>query len=164
MICCEHLRLLIIRPVLEEMGLWSPVAENLLLGTAAQESSLGFSLRQIGGGPALGIYQIEPSTHDDLWKNWLAYRDKWSDFLLRFSSRQHWRVSRGTVHSDELIGNLFYATAVARLLYFRQPDPLPDSSDPELLGKYYKKIFNTIHGAATVEEFVKNYRVLVVGQ
>ena len=36
-----QLRLLIIRPTLQYLGLWSPFRENLLLGTCAQESQCG---------------------------------------------------------------------------------------------------------------------------
>ena len=42
-------------------------------GTAAVESRMGTYLRQIGG-PALGIWQVEPATHLDCWDNWLDYR------------------------------------------------------------------------------------------
>lgn len=68
-----HLRDLIIRPTLVEMGHYSPAAEALLLGTAAHESHGGRYLSQIRG-PARGIYQMEPATHDDLWRHYLPPR------------------------------------------------------------------------------------------
>ncbi|MEJ2418945.1 MAG: hypothetical protein P8Y45_18860 [Exilibacterium sp.] len=37
-ICAEELRNFVIKPTLQQLGDWSPVAERLLLGTAAQES------------------------------------------------------------------------------------------------------------------------------
>jgi hypothetical protein len=49
------LRQYVIRPTLQRLGLWSLAAENLLLGTAAQESKLGYYLHQLEG-PALGLY------------------------------------------------------------------------------------------------------------
>ena len=57
----RDLRVEVIRPALRALDLWSPAAEDLVLGTAAQESGLAY-LRQIGGGPALGLWQIEPAT------------------------------------------------------------------------------------------------------
>lgn len=64
---CEQLRLYVIRPTLEKIELWSEAAENLLLGTTAQESHMGTYIKQVGKGPALGIYQMEPATHKDIW-------------------------------------------------------------------------------------------------
>ncbi|KAF0118141.1 MAG: hypothetical protein FD149_866 [Rhodospirillaceae bacterium] len=69
-----HFVTTVIRPTLLHLGLHSPAAEALLLGTAIQESRLGTYLRQTGGGPALGVYQMEPATHEDIWTNFLAYR------------------------------------------------------------------------------------------
>ena len=43
-------------------------AINLVERTIAQESAYGKYRRQIGGGPALGISQIEPDTFNDLVK------------------------------------------------------------------------------------------------
>ena len=68
-----QLRREVLRPTLRYLELWSPAAENLVIGTAAHESGGCRYLTQIGG-PALGLYQIEPATHDDLWTNFLAYR------------------------------------------------------------------------------------------
>ena len=49
----KHLAEYVIRPSLKPLGLYSLEAEQLLLGTAAVESQLGFYLHQIKG-PALG--------------------------------------------------------------------------------------------------------------
>ena len=68
----DHLKIDIIRPVLKKMGRWSKAAEELLLLTCAQESHGAEYLHQING-LALGIYQMEPRTHDDNWENYLAY-------------------------------------------------------------------------------------------
>lgn len=54
------------------LGLWSQAAEDLLLGTAIQESGL-VHVRQVGG-PALGYWQMEPATHDDIWASFVQHR------------------------------------------------------------------------------------------
>ena len=64
----------IIKPTLLQIGLFNHTAVNLLLGTCAQESRMGTYVHQLGNGPALGIYQIEPATHNDIWANFLKYK------------------------------------------------------------------------------------------
>ena len=46
----QQLRTLVVRPALQAIGAWSPAAENLVMGTAGQESRLTH-LHQLGGGP-----------------------------------------------------------------------------------------------------------------
>lgn len=146
----KQFRIEIIRPTLEHMGMWSQAAENLEIGTGYQESRLTY-LRQLGGGPALGIYQIEPDTHTDLWMNYLAFRKPIADKLRQLRSK----IPLG---ESNLITNLAYATAVCRLLYYRQAESLPDAQDIEGLAAYWKKYYNTPDGAGTVTEWVFNYR------
>ena len=64
MIQPEHLVKYVIEPVLKTLDLYSEDAVNLVLGTACVESECGRWLHQLGTGPALGIYQMEPDTHD----------------------------------------------------------------------------------------------------
>ena len=150
MIDPRHFRELVIRPTLQNLGLWSPAAENLLLGTAIQESGLVY-LKQIGGGPALGVYQIEPATHDDVWRNYLAFRQDLKRRAMDVSTNR-WS---GT---PQLVTNLAYATAIARIIYRRVPEPLPPPGDIEGMGAYWKQYFNTPAGRGTAAQFILNYR------
>jgi hypothetical protein len=143
-------RRLVIRPVLERLSLWSLVAQELLLGTALQESGLD-ALVQRGGGPALGVYQIEPATHQDVWDNYLRYHDGLMQAVLALTAP--WPDRR-----QQLITNLVYATAIARLIYLRHPDPLPDVPDPDALGAYWKRVYNTSLGAGVAAEYADKYR------
>src|SRR5882757_814136 len=61
-----------IRPSLITINLWSAAAEQLLLGTAIHESE-GFRFRKQRNGPALGVFQMEPFTHNDIWNTYLSY-------------------------------------------------------------------------------------------
>jgi hypothetical protein len=72
----------IIRPALHAPGIWSQSLECLVLGTGAQESHYQY-VQQIGGGPALGWWQCEPATHDDIWANYLRYRAPLAQALNR---------------------------------------------------------------------------------
>lgn len=54
----------LITHVLKKYDLHSDNAVELLMLTAAVESNLGHYIKQVGGGPALGIFQCEPATLD----------------------------------------------------------------------------------------------------
>ena len=158
----NDLRHLIIRPTLDKIGLMSSAAENLLLGTAAIESLMGYHLRQITG-PALGIYQIEPITHDDVHINFLD-NIKHIDLKLKILGLLNFDAILGDRQKQqkELIGNLYYATAIARLIYYRAPSPLPVGGDIDGLAHYWKKYYNTELGKGTVEDFVRCYNQYVL--
>lgn len=144
----KQLRELIISPTLHDMGMWSESAENLLMGTAAQESHLGHYIKQVGKGPALGIYQCEPVTHDDVVK-WGRAKG-----LLEFESCSPGR----------LVYDLKYATMIARLHYYRVPKALPSADDIEGIAEYWKRYYNSSLGKGKPEEFVRNYAKYVEGK
>lgn len=156
----RHLRDYVIRPTLKRLGLYSEAAEILLLGTAAHESMGATCLRQVGGGPALGIYQIEPATHNDVWANYLRYKSglmiQMQDFIPP-GSRD--RAAGGWVCGKQnlLITDLAYATAIARIIYRRRPERLPDADDLPGIAQYWKDHYNTSAGKGTVEKFLADY-------
>lgn len=149
---------MIIRPTLQYLNLWSEAAENLLLGTAAQESALGTYIHQLGKGPALGIYQMEPNTHKDIHSNFLKYRDELRNKIANLAG-----YSPSGNAEDDLVGNLYYATAMCRVHYLRVPKPLPAANNIEGLAAYWKKYYNTPLGAGTEQQFIDNYKKYVVG-
>lgn len=139
MIDPRQFRTHIVRAVLRDMGMWSQPAENLLVGTALQESGLRY-LRQLNNGPALGVYQTEPATLHDLFDNWRA-----NEYLAR-------------PEPDRLVYDLAYATKIARLIYYRRPEPLPAAEDVDGLANYWKQHYNTPLGAGTAAEWALKYR------
>ncbi len=141
----EQFRRLVIRPVVRRLGLWTPAAERLLLGTALTESGLRH-LHQVRG-PARGLYQIEPATLRDLTANWLPRHPKLAEGLRLFT------VPHGAL-DDQLIWNLAYASAVARLIYYRRPEPLPRADDLPALAEYWKAHFNTAAGKGAPADFI----------
>lgn len=143
MINPRDFRLLVIRPTLQGLGLWSAAAERLLLGTALAESGLR-RLKQVRG-PALGLFQMEPATHEDLWKSYLRFRPQWAARLGGLTAV----FALNHPPHERLIWNLRYATAMARLVYWRRPEPLPDAADLDALGTYWKAHYNTRAGDGT---------------
>ncbi len=134
----------VIVPTLDQIGLNQPGASFLLLGTALVESELS-ALRQAGDGPALGVYQMEPDTHEDLWR-WLMEYTREKE-LAREISRLTSQWPHG---ATQLVTNLSYATAMARCLYRRRPEPLPwPSTNLPALALYWKKHYNTFQPEQT---------------
>lgn len=149
-----QLRELIIRPACEAISLYSVAAEQLLLGTACQESACGKYLKQLGTGPALGIFQMEPATHDDLWENFLQHRQE----LARKVSSLHLGTESDEGAAPAMVWNLRYAAAMCRIHYYRVKAPLPAAYDLDAQAAYWKKYYNTSLGKGTVEEYKENWR------
>lgn len=149
-----QLRNLIVIPVIQELGLYNDVAVNLLMGTAAQESHLGTYLKQIGTGPAVGIFQMEPATYKDIWTHFLSGKKELADKVKRFAIMEP--------DAAEMVGNMYFACAMARVHYFRVRRPLPtDPNDVKALARYWKLFYNTVLGDGTEEEFIANYKKYV---
>lgn len=148
-------RKLIVVQALTYLGLASTAAIQMVMGTIAQESRFQY-LHQLGKGPALGLGQMEPATHDSLWHNYLAYHHPLAALV------RHLVPGRYLVHwlpdSLALEGSLEYAVAMIRVKYYREKEPLPRAFDWKAQAEYYKKYYNTAGGAATVDEYLRNYR------
>lgn len=147
-------RSLVVRPVLDHLGMHSLAAELLLVGTALVESRLAY-LAQFGGGPALGLFQIEPRTHNDVWRNFLAFRERLAALVEVLAAPWPDR-------ERQLVTNPAYACAIARLVYWRAPDELPGASDIAGMAGYWKRHYNTERGAGREEDFVSMFRQHVV--
>jgi hypothetical protein len=144
----------IIKPTLEYMGgnYNSKNAQMLLLATAAIESKCGYYVVQIGG-PALGSWQMEPLTHDDIWENCDAGYGPTGQLVIDLACHNsvvHKGLFDGT---QELINSPRYACAMARLKYSMDTAPLPVYADMYAIYAYYKRIYNTPLGASTFEKF-----------
>lgn len=146
----------VIRPVLEHLEDCIPYgrnAEQLVLGTALTESR-GEYIRQVSG-PALGLWQMEPATHDDIWATYLA-RPSQRDLARKLEQLQ--TSAAITLGALEMIGNNYYAAAMCRVFYRRLPDPLPAAGDPLTMAKVWKLRYNTPLGAGTVQKALPYFR------
>ncbi|QDP52405.1 MAG: hypothetical protein Unbinned96contig1001_22 [Prokaryotic dsDNA virus sp.] len=123
---------------------YSESAVNLLLMTMAHESKGGTYLKQING-PALGVYQMEPATEKDIWNYYLAYKEDLAYLVEEICPNPK---------REELVYNLAYATAMARIHYYRVQEALPDSDDTIALANYAKKYYNTHLGKAKASDYL----------
>lgn len=144
----------LIQLVIIDLGYYSKSALELLMLTAAQESHCGRYIKQITG-PALGIFQMEPRTHDDIWESYLRYREDLSRKVTEFMSKRAYLDKQ--YHLD-MMGNIPYQIAMARVFYLRCPERLPDPWNLTEMALYYKHYWNTRLGKATLEEAVENYK------
>lgn len=124
-----------------DFGMHSDDAVELLAMLCAHESSGGKHRRQIGGGPAIGIFQIEPVTHNSIWDN--------SDTIRS-------RAKRLGIKEDvsKLEGDDKYSVFVARHYLAMDRNPLPKSY--EAMSKYCKSYWNRT-GKATPEKYLADY-------
>ena len=137
-----------------------PNVAQLLAGTAAVESDL-VHRSQFGGGPARGIWQMEPSTAVDIFKNYLCRPDK-ADLWKRFS--QEWfgetkpcRIPSSDELACELETNDTFSVLMARVLYFRRPEAIPPYNNISDHAKYWKQHYNTRAGRGTVEKYMEKW-------
>ena len=149
----EQLRECVIRPTLVTIGLHSAAAEDLVAGTCAAESRMGTYLTQVRG-PALGIYQMEPATHDDIWDHYLRHRSADVATLKRVVGSIWWDVDKGRPKAQALVVDLAYATAMCRYHYRRRPEPLPKAGDWYALAAYWKRHYNTMAGKGSEGHFL----------
>jgi len=153
MINKTQLRDLIVRAT-GAIGLQHPAATNLLLGTAAQESRMGHYMRQLYGGPALGILQMEPATFEYHVK-YLNKRPELKAAILQFCGVTELRA-------EYLEFNNAFAICMSRVHYYRIRKALPQAHDIAGLAKYWKIYYNSILGKGTEKEFIENYHKYIL--
>lgn len=159
-----HLMLFVIRPALTvisgaDAALGGDAAEELVLGTAAQESKLR-ALDQVTSrsdrtpGPAYGLWQMERSTHDDIWENFLRHKPA-------LAARVRDLMAPWPDPVMQLMSNLSYGAAMCRIHYFRAPAPLPQPGNPAAQAAYWKRWYNTPAGKGQPADYIANWATLV---
>lgn len=142
----EDFRAAIIDPTLHHLGLYSPAASNLLLGTALVESGLEHR-KQIGGGPARGLFQIEPATFHDVYGRYLKRKPTLLARVNELLDPGYW-APVGQLENNDRLG-----CAIARIRYLYDPKPLPDANDIPALAEVWVRVYNA-GGRGTIEKFV----------
>ena len=154
----KQFRTVVIQPALELLDLYSSEAEELLIATCAIESYGGTYLIQSNAGPAKGVFQMEPKTHDDLWHRTLKHHPTLTARILKGCGYTQ------PPNADTLSINLLYAAMMARILYFtRSAHNLPAAHNIDALWVFYKQYWNTKSGKASKEQFMNAYYHFVGG-
>lgn len=134
-ICASELLEYVIRPTLKHLGVTSPAAETLLLGTAARESGLGYHLADCDAGS--GIYRIDAVTHRRVWDEFLAFQPDVASAVRGLASQHEFLANP---HA-ELATNLRYATAIAWVIYLWKGAQVTGSPDLHRLGDLWRNHF-----------------------
>lgn len=133
---------------------YSQDAAELILGTGAHESMGWIHRKQMGNGPALGYWQMEPATFRDIITHYLRYHKNIEDKIKQIC---HVTI----LNPIDLINNDRLAICMCRVHYLRQKGAIP--IDLNGWAQYWKQHYNTPLGKGTEEEFVSNYHLWVVG-
>jgi hypothetical protein len=140
----------IIRPAVNGIGLGGRAAEELLLGTAIQESALIYRT-QFGNGPALGLFQMEPRTFWDLWDNFVEPRKDLCKSIKDVSGVTS-KISEYLLRDNDL-----FAASMCRVHYRRIKNPLPVAGDVQGQAAYWKRFYNTNFGRGNVLEYISKW-------
>ena len=149
---------LIVTPVLNKLSFsCTPESVELMLMTMGHESLGGEFIEQVGGGPALGVYQMEVNTYEDIWDNYLRYNGPLAQDVYSV-------LGHTNAKSYMMVGNLYFATVMARMHYRRVREAIPAREDfgtentwLRALASYAKIYYNTYLGKATPQEYLDDY-------
>lgn len=125
----------LVATTLKKNKVYSKNMEELLLYTAAVETAMGNQFFQMKGGPARGIFQMEPVTEKHV-RKWMEKQDAYKDFA--------------NLPNDAMLLNLDFQIMAASAYYtMRTKGKLPDWQNPDAVWDTYKKHWNSTLGATT---------------
>jgi hypothetical protein len=133
----------LVRVILQEIGAYSPRAELATLMIIAHESGGGKYRRQIGGGPARGLGQMEPPTFDSV----IKFGEKAGQYLRRAGYDPR-RVTCADLETDDKL-----AIVMIRARLAMDPAQLPET--PAAMAHYLKSFWNG-PGKATPEKYLSD--------
>ena len=129
------------------MGLYSEDAVDLVYKTGNAETGYRH-LKQMGGGPAIGFWQVEPATLIDIIDNYVKYRPGLAEGLKSLGFNKSDMETR-------VMSNIALQAVFCRLKYKRDKYPLPKANDLKEQAEYWKRVYNTHLGKGTVKHFME---------
>ena len=132
---------------LKETGLYSHEAADLVFRTGLVETGYNH-LKQMGGGPAVGFFQVEPATINDTIENYVKYRPELHKAIKKLGFDEN--------HSEYCVmSNIALQVVFCRLKYKRDKYALPLIGDLIGQAKYWKRVYNTKLGKGTIKHFME---------
>ena len=128
---------------------YSDDALALVVRTGMAESGYR-ALKGYGeGNPAIGFFQIEPATMNDMIDNYIKYRSHYEKNLISLGMN----FQKDTILS--VMSTIGVQAALCRIHYRRDKHSIPSWDDLEGQAKYWKRVYNTNLGRGTTEHFIK---------
>lgn len=151
----SQIKRLWIRPALQAIGLDDPAHINIVTGIGLVESGYVW-LEQLNGGLAKGFWQMEPETHDDIWRNSLPAPSR-----SRIASGLN-RLLCGQQHTANLMITFpLYGAAMCATKVFLAPEPIPDADDAAGQARYHKRFYNSPLGAACALSNIPDFQTAI---
>ena len=152
----QEIRDLIIVPTLADFGKGGfsfnkSACIDLVYGTALAETGLR-DLEQ-ERGPALGFWQMEPATHDDIWENYLKYDSALRTTLINVCALRDPYNYEPPNHP--LIFNLRYGCAMCMIHYHRYLKTIP--TDLKGQAEAWLKTYNR-GGKGSIEHYLETWK------
>ncbi len=137
----------IVTPIILDLELPGDEFARVQLMTGIGNVETGYRMRHQIGGPALGYWQVEPRTHDDLWRNWLRARPALAEVARSCLPAQF----DGQPNAEAMVVSDRYAACIATLVFYRSPVALPPRRDARAQCAAWKAAYNTAAGAGSVD-------------
>ena len=132
---------------LKYLDMYSEDAADLVFKTGMAETGYK-AIKQYGGGPALGFWQVEPATINDTMENYVKYRSKLEKLLISLGYDE--------THSEmRVMSNIALQVAFCRLKYKRDKYALPKANDLKAQAEYWKRVYNSHLGKGTIKHFME---------
>ncbi|MFT9384827.1 MAG: hypothetical protein ABF553_09470 [Acetobacter orientalis] len=140
-----HVHALWVQPALAALpaSLNTLSAQQGVLGIGNTESAGYRYIKQIGSGPALGFWQMEPATHDDAWANFIRFRPALQTALIGLLG------GKGAC-AQRLADTPLYAAAMCRVQLYRAPMALPPAYNATAWATFWKTYYNTNKGDGNI--------------
>ena len=127
-------------------------AVKLLFWTGYVESRYEY-IQQLNNGPAKSFWQFESKSAVSCVKNYLKFRRTVRErcAYVTMTDPKLWESEDEALWSWVLEHNMAVAIIMARLKYWRSPQPLPTNIDEA--GSFWKTTYNSSKGKGTVAKF-----------
>ena len=104
------------------------------------------NLVQMGGGPAVSFFQLEPATIQDIFNNYVEYRQPLLEVLIE--------IGLDPMNLEFCVKtNIAIAICMCRFHYRRVPSAIPKTKEQRAI--YWKEYYNTNLGKGTIDHFLK---------
>lgn len=154
----------VIEPTLKYLNDLNDSTVDLLLGTAAVETSLS----PLGSMPykecgtetnGIGLFNITPQNHTEVWDKYLAFDPDLASRIRGLASQRSFLTNPHT----ELSTNLAYATAIAWCIYQRSSVSLKNKESIKDLSLYWNAHFRQKDSKYNNSDFCSRFDKLISG-